>query len=37
MISAVLSLLLTLAACKVGAVCMPVNWRLAQKEVAYIV
>src|SRR5258706_9748874 len=30
-------LLLTLAACKVGAVCMPVNWRLAPSEVAYIV
>lgn len=30
-------LLLTLAACKVGAVCMPVNWRLAQSEVAYII
>jgi long-chain acyl-CoA synthetase len=30
-------LLLTLAACKVGAVCMPVNWRLAPAEVAYIV
>lgn len=30
-------LLLTLAACKVGALCMPVNWRLAPSEVAYIV
>ena len=30
-------LLLTLAACKLGAVCMPVNWRLAQSEVAHIV
>jgi len=30
-------LLLTLAACKVGAVCMPVNWRLAPSEVAYII
>ena len=29
-------LLLTLAACKVGAVCMPVNWRLAPDELAYI-
>ncbi len=29
-------LLLTLAACKLGAVCMPVNWRLAPSEVAYI-
>ncbi len=29
-------LLLTLAACKLGAVCMPVNWRLAPGEVAYI-
>ena len=28
--------LLTLAACKVGAVCMPVNWRLAPDELAYI-
>jgi acyl-CoA synthetase (AMP-forming)/AMP-acid ligase II len=28
---------LTLAACKVGAACMPVNWRLAPREVAYIV
>jgi len=30
-------MLVTLAACKVGAVCMPVNWRLAAKEVEYIV
>jgi long-chain acyl-CoA synthetase len=29
-------MLLTLAACKVGAVCMPVNWRLAPPEVRYI-
>lgn len=29
-------LLLTLGACKVGAVCMPVNWRLAPDELAYI-
>jgi acyl-CoA synthetase (AMP-forming)/AMP-acid ligase II len=29
--------LLLLAACKLGAVCMPVNWRLAPREVAYIV
>jgi len=28
---------LTLAACKVGAVCMPVNWRLAPGEIEYIV
>lgn len=28
--------LLTLAACKVGAVCMPVNWRLAAGELDYI-
>jgi len=28
---------LTLAACKVGAVCTPVNWRLAPAEVEYIV
>jgi acyl-CoA synthetase (AMP-forming)/AMP-acid ligase II len=28
--------LLTLGACKIGAVCMPVNWRLAPPEVAYI-
>ena len=27
---------LTLAACKIGAVCMPVNWRLTPREVAYI-
>ncbi|MFP5472129.1 MAG: AMP-binding protein, partial [Gammaproteobacteria bacterium] len=30
-------ILVTLAACKLGAVCMPVNWRLAAKEVEYIV
>ena len=30
------TLLLTLAACKLGAVCMPVNWRLAAPEIAYI-
>ncbi|MEJ8849200.1 long-chain-fatty-acid--CoA ligase [Variovorax rhizosphaerae] len=30
-------ILLTLAACKLGAVCMPVNWRLAPHEVEYIV
>ncbi len=30
-------LLLTLAACKIGAVCMPVNWRLAPTEVRFIV
>jgi acyl-CoA synthetase (AMP-forming)/AMP-acid ligase II len=30
-------LLLTLAALRVGAVCMPVNWRLAAPEIAYIV
>lgn len=30
-------LLLTLAACKVGAVCMPVNWRLARAEAAFII
>jgi len=30
------TLLLTLAACKVGAVCMPVNWRLSGPEIAYI-
>ncbi|CAN5496073.1 fatty acid--CoA ligase [soil metagenome] len=30
-------LLLTLAACKLGAVAMPVNWRLAPAEVEYIV
>lgn len=29
-------ILLTLAACKVGAVCMPVNWRLAAGELDYI-
>jgi len=29
-------ILLTLAACKVGAVCMPVNWRLAAEELDYI-
>lgn len=29
-------LLLTLAACKIGAVCMPVNWRLASEELTYI-
>ena len=29
--------LLTLAAAKLGAVCMPVNWRLAPGEVQYIV
>ena len=29
--------LLLLAACKLGAVCMPVNWRLAPPEVEYIV
>ncbi|MEJ2175043.1 MAG: long-chain-fatty-acid--CoA ligase [bacterium] len=28
---------LTLAACKLGAVCMPVNWRLAPPEIEYIV
>ena len=27
---------LMLAACKVGAVCMPVNWRLAPPEIDYI-
>jgi acyl-CoA synthetase (AMP-forming)/AMP-acid ligase II len=31
------ALLLTLAAAKLGAVCMPVNWRLAPSEVRYIV
>ena len=31
------STLLTLAAAKLGAVCMPVNWRLAPGEVQYIV
>ena len=30
-------LLLTLAACRIGAVCMPVNWRLAGPEIEYIV
>jgi len=30
-------LLVTLAACKLGAVCMPVNWRLTAGEIAYIV
>ncbi|MFY7913791.1 MAG: long-chain-fatty-acid--CoA ligase [Rubrivivax sp.] len=30
-------LLLTLAACRLGAVCMPVNWRLAPDEMAYII
>src|SRR4030095_3919094 len=30
-------ILLTLAACKVGAVCMPVNWRLAPSEAEYII
>ena len=30
-------LLLTLAACKLGAVCMPVNWRLAPAEIEFIV
>ena len=29
-------ILVTLAACKLGAVCMPVNWRLSAPEVAYI-
>ncbi|MGQ0509334.1 MAG: long-chain-fatty-acid--CoA ligase [Betaproteobacteria bacterium] len=28
---------LTLAACRLGAVCMPVNWRLAPPEIEYIV
>ncbi len=28
--------LLTLAACKIGAVCMPVNWRLSADEARYI-
>jgi acyl-CoA synthetase (AMP-forming)/AMP-acid ligase II len=28
---------LTLAACKIGAVCMPVNWRLTASEAAYII
>ena len=31
------AVLLTLAAAKLGAVCMPVNWRLAPAEVRYIV
>lgn len=30
-------ILLTLAACKLGAVCMPVNWRLSASEAEYIV
>ena len=30
-------LLLTLAALRLGAVCMPVNWRLAAPEVRYVV
>lgn len=30
-------ILLTLAACKIGAVCMPVNWRLAPTEAEYII
>lgn len=30
-------ILLTLAACKLGAVCMPVNWRLAPAEAEYII
>ncbi|WP_158597980.1 long-chain-fatty-acid--CoA ligase [Noviherbaspirillum saxi] len=30
-------LMLSLAACKIGAVCMPVNWRLAAPEIEYIV
>ena len=29
-------LLLTLAACRLGAVCLPVNWRLARDELRYI-
>ena len=29
--------LLSLAACKIGAVCMPVNWRLAPSEIEFIV
>ena len=29
-------LLLTLAACRLGAVCLPANWRLASEELAYI-
>ncbi len=28
---------LTLAACKIGAVCMPVNWRLAPPEIEFII
>jgi acyl-CoA synthetase (AMP-forming)/AMP-acid ligase II len=28
---------LVLGACRLGAVCMPVNWRLAPSEIAYIV
>ncbi|SFV12391.1 long-chain-fatty-acid--CoA ligase [Pseudoduganella namucuonensis] len=30
-------LMLSLAACKIGAVCMPVNWRLSAQEFEYIV
>ncbi len=30
-------LMLLLAACKIGAVCMPVNWRLSAQEVQYVV
>ncbi|CAN7766672.1 long-chain-fatty-acid--CoA ligase [Variovorax sp. LjRoot175] len=30
-------ILTTLAACKLGAVCMPVNWRLSASEIEYIV
>ena len=30
-------ILLTLAACKLGAVCMPVNWRLSPPEAEYII
>jgi acyl-CoA synthetase (AMP-forming)/AMP-acid ligase II len=30
-------ILVTLAACKLGAVCMPVNWRLSAHEIEYIV
>ena len=30
-------LLLTIGACKIGAVCAPINWRLAPAEVEYIV
>ena len=29
-------LLLTLAACRLGAVCLPVNWRLSSQELEYI-